>query len=36
VIGVLANTCIKATARYGSELGYHVTLVRDARAAFSS
>ena len=30
-----ANTCIEATARGGAELGYHVTLVRDATAAFS-
>ncbi len=34
--GMMANTCIEATARYGAELGYHVTLVRDATAAFSS
>ena len=31
----MANTCIEATARCGAELGYHVTLVRDATAAFS-
>ncbi|NBD24796.1 isochorismatase family cysteine hydrolase [Paenibacillus glycinis] len=35
VIGALANTCIEATARYGSELGYHVTLVTDATTAMS-
>ncbi|GGG70267.1 isochorismatase family cysteine hydrolase [Paenibacillus radicis (ex Gao et al. 2016)] len=35
VIGLLANTCIEATARFGSELGYHVTLVKDATAAYS-
>jgi nicotinamidase-related amidase len=35
LVGMLANTCIEATARFGSELGYHVTLVRDATAAFS-
>jgi nicotinamidase-related amidase len=34
VVGLLANTCIEATARFASELGYHVTLVRDATAAF--
>ena len=34
VVGLLANTCIEATARYAMELGYHVTLVRDATAAF--
>lgn len=33
VAGLLANTCIESTARYASELGYHVTLVRDATAA---
>ena len=33
--GMVANTCVEATARYGAELGYHVTLVRDATAAFS-
>jgi nicotinamidase-related amidase len=36
LIGLLANTCIEATARIGMELGYHVTLVRDATAARSS
>jgi nicotinamidase-related amidase len=35
VAGMTANTCIEATARDGAELGYHVTLVRDATAAFS-
>ena len=33
--GIMANTCIEATARCGAEFGYHVTLVRDAAAAFS-
>lgn len=35
VIGLLANTCIECTSRFAVELGYHVTLVRDATAAFS-
>jgi nicotinamidase-related amidase len=35
VVGLLANSCIDATARYAMELGYHVTLVRDAAAAYS-
>jgi nicotinamidase-related amidase len=35
VIGLIANTCIEATSRYAMELGYHVTLVKDATAAFS-
>ncbi|ETX12842.1 isochorismatase [Roseivivax halodurans JCM 10272] len=34
-IGAIANTCTEASARYAAELGYHVTLVRDATAAFS-
>jgi len=34
VVGLLANTCVECTARYASELGYRVTLVRDATAAF--
>jgi nicotinamidase-related amidase len=33
VVGLIANTCIESTARYAMELGYHVTLVRDATAA---
>jgi nicotinamidase-related amidase len=35
LIGLVANTCIEGTGRAASELGYHVTLVRDATAAFS-
>ena len=35
VVGVVANTCVEATARCGAELGYHVTLVRDATALSS-
>ena len=35
VIGLLANTCIESTSRFAMELGYHVTLVKDATAAFS-
>ena len=34
-VGLLANTCIEATARYATELGYHVTLVKDATAALT-
>ena len=34
IVGLLANTCIESTARYATELGYHVTLVRDATAAY--
>ena len=36
IAGLLANTCIEATARYAAELGYHVTLVRDATAALKA
>lgn len=35
VVGMLANTCIESTSRFGMELGYHVTLVRDGTAAYS-
>ncbi|MGO4326900.1 isochorismatase family cysteine hydrolase [Cupriavidus sp. 2TAF22] len=35
IVGLLANTCIESTSRFAMELGYHVTLVRDATAAFS-
>ncbi|MGJ7510397.1 isochorismatase family cysteine hydrolase [Variovorax sp. GT1P44] len=35
LIGMLANTCIETTGKFAMELGYHVTLVRDATAAFS-
>ena len=35
VVGLLANTCIESTARYAMELGYHVTLICDATAAFT-
>jgi nicotinamidase-related amidase len=31
--GLLSNTCLEATGRIGIELGYHVTLVRDAISA---
>jgi len=34
LVGMVANTCIEGTARFGMELGYHVTLVKDATAAF--
>jgi len=35
LVGLIANTCIETTGRFASELGYHVTLVRDATAAAS-
>jgi nicotinamidase-related amidase len=36
LIGMIANTCIEVTGRFAMELGYHVTLVKDATAAFSA
>lgn len=35
IVGLIANTCIEGTARAAVDLGYHVTLVRDATAAFN-
>ena len=35
-IGLLANTCVESTCRFAMELGYHVTLVKDATAAYSA
>lgn len=35
LVGMIANTCIEATGRLGMELGYHVTIIKDAIAAFS-
>lgn len=35
LIGMKANTCVDTTARFGQELGYHVTLIRDAIGAFN-
>jgi ureidoacrylate peracid hydrolase len=35
IIGLIANTCIEATARFAAELGYDVTIVRDATASLS-
>lgn len=36
VIGLLANTCAESTARFAMELGYHVTVVTDATAAYTA
>jgi nicotinamidase-related amidase len=36
VVGLIANTCVEATARYAMESGHHVTLVKDATAAFDA
>jgi len=35
VVGLLTNTCIESTVRHGVDLGYHVTVVDDAVAAWS-
>jgi ureidoacrylate peracid hydrolase len=35
VIGLIAHTCVEATVRFAAELGYDVTIVRDATADYS-
>ena len=35
VIGLIAHTCVEATVRYAAELGYQVTVVKDATASYS-
>jgi ureidoacrylate peracid hydrolase len=35
VMGLIANTCVEATVRYAAELGYEVTMVKDATASYS-
>ena len=35
VVGLIAHTCVEATVRYAAELGYDVTVVRDATADYS-
>jgi ureidoacrylate peracid hydrolase len=35
VIGLIAHTCIEATVRFAAELGYEVTVVKDATADYS-
>jgi nicotinamidase-related amidase len=34
IVGMRTNTCVEASARHAAELGYRVTLVEDAVAAF--
>jgi nicotinamidase-related amidase len=34
-VGFIANSCVEASARMGMELGYHVTLIKDATGAFN-
>jgi ureidoacrylate peracid hydrolase len=35
VMGLIAHTCVEATVRYAAELGYEVTVVKDATASYS-
>jgi ureidoacrylate peracid hydrolase len=35
VIGLITHTRVEATVRYGGELGYDVTVVKDATASYS-
>lgn len=35
VVGLIAHTCVEATVRYAAELGYEVTVVKDATADYS-
>src|SRR5262245_51800937 len=35
VIGLIAHTCVESTVRHAVELGYQVTLVKDATADYS-
>jgi len=35
VIGLIAHTCVECTVRFAAELGYEVTMVRDATADYS-
>jgi ureidoacrylate peracid hydrolase len=35
VIGLIATTCVEATVRFAAELGYEVTMVKDATADLS-
>ena len=34
VMGLIAHTCVEATVRYAAELGYQVTMVKDATADY--
>ena len=35
VIGLIAHTCVESTVRFAAELGYDVTMVKDATADYS-
>ena len=34
-MGLIAHTCVEATVRFAAELGYEVTMVKDATADYS-
>ncbi len=34
-MGLIAHTCVEATVRYAAELGYEVTMMKDATADYS-
>jgi len=34
-VGLVAHTCLEATVRFAAELGYEVTVVRDATASYT-
>ena len=34
-VGLIAHTCLEATVRFAAELGYEVTVVRDATASYT-
>jgi nicotinamidase-related amidase len=36
VIGLIAHTCVESTVRFAAELGYEVTLVKDATADYGA
>jgi ureidoacrylate peracid hydrolase len=35
VVGLIAHTCVEATVRYAAELGYQVSVVKDATSSYS-
>lgn len=35
MMGLIAHTCLEATVRFGAELGYQVTVIKDATASYS-
>ena len=35
-MGLIAHTCVESTVRYAAELGYEVTMIKDATADYSS